>query len=347
MIELKGISKTFSTKEGEVKAVKNVNLKIQSGEVYGIVGFSGAGKSTLVRMLNGLENLTSGQVLIDGNRIDNLTGPKLRAQRKKIGMIFQHFNLLWSRTVLRNIMFPMELDGVPKAKRIEKAKNLAELVGLGNRIHSYPAQLSGGQKQRVGIARALANDPDILISDEATSALDPQTTDEVLDLLEHINQKMNLTIVIITHEMHVIRRLADSVAVMDDGELIEKGPVSSVFTDPQQELTKRFVSSEVDTSQTTDIQQITADLLKKYPQGKIVSLKFHGDQVKLPIVTEMIREFPNVTLSILEGSIHQIGDQQGTIGTLFVQLLGDPKEIAGALDFFRKMRVETKVIDHV
>lgn len=189
MIELKDISKTFQTKEGEVKAVKNVNLTVSSGEVYGIVGFSGAGKSTLVRMLNGLEMPTSGEVLIDGTRIDTLSGEKLRDQRKKIGMIFQHFNLLWSRTVLENIMFPMELSGISKAERVKKAQNLADLVGLGDRVHSYPAQLSGGQKQRVGIARALANDPDILISDEATSALDPQTTDEVLDLLEHINQQ--------------------------------------------------------------------------------------------------------------------------------------------------------------
>lgn len=346
MIELKDISKTFQTKEAEVKAVKNVNLTVNSGEVYGIVGFSGAGKSTLVRMLNGLEMPTSGEVLIDGTRIDTLSGEKLRDQRKKIGMIFQHFNLLWSRTVLENIMFPMELSGISKAERVKKAQNLADLVGLGDRVHSYPAQLSGGQKQRVGIARALANDPDILISDEATSALDPQTTDEVLDLLEHINQQMNLTIIIITHEMHVIRRLADAVAVMEDGKLIEKGPVSTVFTDPQEELTKRFVNSEVDKSQTPDIKQITADLIKKYPQGKIVSLKFHGDQVKLPIVTEMIREFPNVTMSILEGSIHQIGDKQSAIGTLFVQLLGEPKDIEGALDFLNKMRVETKVINN-
>ncbi|GBG95596.1 methionine ABC transporter ATP-binding protein [Ligilactobacillus salitolerans] len=346
MIELRGISKTFQTKEGEVKAVKNIDLTIQSGEVYGIVGFSGAGKSTLVRMLNGLETPTAGEVLIDGKRVDNLAGKQLRIQRKKIGMIFQHFNLLWSRTVLENIMFPMELSGLSKAERIKKAKNLAELVGLGDRINSYPSQLSGGQKQRVGIARALGNDPDILISDEATSALDPQTTDEVLDLLEHINNEMNLTIVIITHEMHVIRRLANSVAVMEDGQLIEKGPVSQVFNDPQKDLTKRFVNSEVDTSQTPDIQQVTADLLKKYPQGKVVSLKFHGDQVKLPIVTEMIREFPDITMSILEGSIHQLGDSQGAIGTLYVQLLGNQKQIEEALEFLRKMRVETKVINN-
>ena len=182
MIEFKNISKTFETDDGPVRAVQNVNLKINDGEVFGIVGFSGAGKSTLVRMLNGLETPTSGEVVINGKKINGLKGAELREQRKKIGMIFQHFNLLWSRTVLQNIEFPLELAGVDKKTREKKAKHLAEVVGLVDRIHAYPAQLSGGQKQRVGIARALANDPDILISDEATSALDPQTTDEVLDL---------------------------------------------------------------------------------------------------------------------------------------------------------------------
>lgn len=187
MIEFKNISKTFETDDGPVRAVQNVNLRINDGEVFGIVGFSGAGKSTLVRMLNGLETPTSGEVIINGKKINGLKGAELREQRKKIGTIFQHFNLLWSRTVLQNIEFPLELAGVDKKTREKKAKHLAEVVGLGDRIHAYPAQLSGGQKQRVGIARALANDPDILISDEATSALDPQTTDEVLDLLERIN----------------------------------------------------------------------------------------------------------------------------------------------------------------
>ena len=278
MIEFKQVSKTFATASGQVDAVKNVDLTINAGEVYGIVGFSGAGKSTLVRMLNGLETPTSGEVIINGKRIDNLKGKELRDQRKKIGIIFQHFNLLWSRTVLENIEFPLELIGVAKEERHKKAKHLADLVGLGERINAYPSQLSGGQKQRVGIARALATDPDILISDEATSALDPQTTDEVLDLLDEINEKLNLTIVIITHEMHVIRRLADKVGVMENGQVIEEGPVSEVFTHPKEELTKRFVSAEVDTKQTTDVKQVVANLLEKNPQGKLVELKFHGDR---------------------------------------------------------------------
>lgn len=345
-IKFENISKTFQTADNEVKAVQNVNLEIKSGEVFGIVGFSGAGKSTLVRMLNGLEKPTEGKILIHGKRVDNLAGRDLREQRKKIGIIFQHFNLLWSRTVLENITFPLEIAHVPKNERIEKAKKLAELVGLGDRLHAYPNQLSGGQKQRVGIARALANDPEILISDEATSALDPQTTEEVLDLLEDINRKLNLTIVIITHEMHVIRRLADKVAVMETGKVIEEGPVSEVFTHPQQDLTKRFVNAEVDTNNTPDIKEVVNQLLEKYPHGQLVELRFHGDQVQLPVVSELVRQFPEVQLSILEGSIHQLADKARTIGTLFVQLVGSDEDIQEALKFLETLRVEVRVISN-
>ena len=345
MIEFKQVSKTFATASGQVAAVKNVDLTINAGEVYGIVGFSGAGKSTLVRMLNGLETPTSGEVIINGKRIDNLKGKELRDQRKKIGIIFQHFNLLWSRTVLENIEFPLELVGVAKEERRKKAKHLAELVGLGERINAYPSQLSGGQKQRVGIARALATDPDILISDEATSALDPQTTDEVLDLLDEINEKLNLTIVIITHEMHVIRRLADKVAVMENGQVIEEGPVSEVFTHPKEELTKRFVSAEVDTKQTTDVKQVVTNLLEKNPQGKLVELKFHGQQVERPVINELSKSFPELEISILEGSIHQLADK-GTIGSLFVQLVGPVEQLKEALTLLEKLQLEAKVIEH-
>ncbi|MFJ6981135.1 MAG: NIL domain-containing protein, partial [Ligilactobacillus ruminis] len=210
----------------------------------------------------------------------------------------------------------------------------------------YPAQLSGGQKQRVGIARALANDPDILISDEATSALDPQTTDEVLDLLERINEKLNLTIVIITHEMHVIRKLADTVAVMENGQVIEEGPVAEVFTHPKEDLTKRFVNAEVDANQTKDTQSVVKDLLERYPNGQLIQLRFHGDQVETPVVGSVIRQFPGLELSILEGSIHQLADSNSTIGTLFIQLLGTKEDIDGAIRLFHELRVETKVIDH-
>ena len=335
-----------SANENGVEALKNVSLTINDGEIFGIIGMSGAGKSTLVRCINMLERPTDGTVIIDGTDLGSLSPKELRAARRKIAMIFQSFNLLLQRTCLQNVCFPLELAGVDKKTREKKAKHLAEIVGLGERIHAYPAQLSGGQKQRVGIARALANDPDILISDEATSALDPQTTDEVLDMLERINEKLNLTIVIITHEMHVIRKLADTVAVMENGQVIEEGPVAEVFTHPKKDLTKRFVNAEVDANQTKDTQSVVKDLLERYPNGQLIQLRFHGDQVETPVVGSIIRQFPGLELSILEGSIHQLADSNSTIGTLFIQLLGTKEDIDGAIRLFHELHVETKVIDH-
>ncbi|KRL00609.1 methionine ABC transporter ATP-binding protein [Liquorilactobacillus capillatus] len=346
MIEFKNVSKVYQTKSAELTAVQDVSLKIKENEVFGIIGFSGAGKSTLVRMMNGLEIPTSGELIINGKRNDKLSKKELRQQRQKIGMIFQHFNLLWSRTVLENIMFPLELGKMTKSERIKKAKHLAELVGLEDRIDAYPAQLSGGQKQRVGIARALANDPAILISDEATSALDPQTTDEVLTLLANIKQKLKLTIVIITHEMHVIRRLADRVAIMEKGRVIEEGTVAKVFTQPEQELTRKFVNVETDTAPAEDVKHVISELLQKYPEGQLLQLKFHGDQVKMPIVSEMLHQFPDLQLSILQGSVHQLQNATGSIGSLFVQLIGNEKDIKAALEFLNTMRVETEVYKH-
>lgn len=347
MIEYKDVSKTFDAKEGQVKAVSDVNLKISDGSIYGIVGYSGAGKSTLIRMLNGLETPTTGTVTVNGQEISSLRGKELREQRLKIGMIFQHFNLLWSRTVLGNIEFPLEIAKKgSKQDREKRARKLAKLVGLEGREDAYPAELSGGQKQRVGIARALANEPEILLSDEATSALDPKTTDEVLDLLVRIRQELKLTIVVITHEMHVIRKICDRVAVLDKGRIVEEGPVIDVFKHPKQDITKRFVNEEAAGDSAEDTSVVVADLIKTHPDGVVVRLGFHGDQAKMPIVSEMLREFPNVNMSIIEGNIHQT--QEGSIGSLYLQLTaekGHRDEIDGALKYLKTMRVETEVLN--
>ena len=300
MIELKDIKKIFQTKKGTVEAVNGVNLSIESGDIYGIVGYSGAGKSTLIRMFNGLEAPSSGTVSVNGKVISTLKGSSLRKERQKIGMVFQHFNLLWSRTVVENILFPLEIAGVPKEKRLARANELVKLVGLEGREDAYPAQLSGGQKQRVGIARSLANDPTLLLCDEATSALDPQTTDEVLDLLLDINKRLNLTIVLITHEMHVIRKICDKVAVMESGKIVEHGNVMDVFKRPKEEVTKRFIRQ--DSNDEEDTHLVLEELLAEYPDGKVVRLTFHGEQAKLPIISKIVKE-DEVDLTIIEGNI--------------------------------------------
>ncbi|MFS8631280.1 MAG: methionine ABC transporter ATP-binding protein, partial [Bacillales bacterium] len=237
MITVERVRKVFHSKSGDVLAVKDVSLNIKEGEIFGIIGYSGAGKSTLIRLLNGLETPTSGAITIAGKDITKLKGAELRKMRQQIGMIFQHFNLLWSRTVRGNISFPLEIAGVPKKERQKRVDELIELVGLKGKEDAYPSQLSGGQKQRVGIARALANNPKVLLCDEATSALDPQTTDSILELLQDINEKLGLTIVLITHEMHVIRKICHRVAVMDGGEIVEIGPVLEIFKHPKKPIT--------------------------------------------------------------------------------------------------------------
>lgn len=342
MIELKDIKKIFQTKKGTVEAVNGVNLSIESGDIYGIVGYSGAGKSTLIRMFNGLEAPSSGTVSVNGKVISTLKGSSLRKERQKIGMVFQHFNLLWSRTVVENILFPLEIAGVPKEKRLARANELVKLVGLEGREDAYPAQLSGGQKQRVGIARSLANDPTLLLCDEATSALDPQTTDEVLDLLLDINKRLNLTIVLITHEMHVIRKICDKVAVMESGKIVEHGNVMDVFKRPKEEVTKRFIRQ--DSNDEEDTHLVLEELLAEYPDGKVVRLTFHGEQAKLPIISKIVKE-DEVDLTIIEGNIKKT--QEGAIGSLCVQLMGQPEKINQAIENLRKMRVEVEVITDV
>lgn len=241
MIEVKNITKNFVNTEGRVEALKNVSLQINNGEIYGIIGLSGAGKSTLVRCINRLEEVSSGEIIISGKNITEINEMELLKMRKKIGMIFQHFNLFNSRTVAGNISYPLEINHVPKAERDKRIEKLLELVGLSDKAAFYPSQLSGGQKQRIGIARALANEPDLLLCDEATSALDPKTTRSILDLIKKINIEMGLTVIVITHQIEVVRQMCTKVAVIEGGTIIEQGLVSEVFDNPKHQTTREFL----------------------------------------------------------------------------------------------------------
>lgn len=338
MIELKQLTKIFDSGKTALTAVDDVNLTIADGEIFGIIGYSGAGKSTLIRILNGLEKPSSGSVDINGQKITDIKGAKLRKARQKVSMIFQHFNLLWSRTVQENIEFPLEIAGVPKAKRVARVKELVELVGLAGRENAFPSQLSGGQKQRVGIARALANDPEVLLCDEATSALDPETTDAILDLLVDINKRLGLTIVLITHEMHVIRKICHRVAVMEGGKVVELGDVLEIFQTPKQEITKRFVAQ---VTESEDSVETIKHLRELYPTGELVKLVFVGEQAEQPILTGLIRQYP-VEVNIVQGKISHT--QRGAYGTLILQLKGSDAEIRQALQFLNQENVQAEVM---
>ncbi len=343
MITLNHINKTYEGKRHSVTAVDDVSLSVDEGEIYGIIGYSGAGKSTLIRMLNGLEQPTTGDVLINGENLNHLSRKELRERRQKIGMIFQHFNLLWSRTVKENILLPLEIANVPQGERDSKAEELIGLVGLKGREDAYPSQLSGGQKQRVGIARALANDPEVLLCDEATSSLDPQTTEDVLDLLVDINRRLNLTIVVITHEMNVIRKICKRVAVMEAGNIIEEGDVVDIFKNPQNQATKRFIRQDTDPdSENTD--DIFEKLIQEFPNGQLLHLRFHGGSTQSPIISKISRDY-EVDINIIQGNIQST--QETLLGSLYVQILGDKENIKQAIDEFKRMNVETEEVNNV
>lgn len=340
MITLSNVEKIYQSNNRTIKAVDNVSLTIKEAEIFGIIGYSGAGKSTLIRLLNGLEKPTSGTISVVGKDIANIKGKTLRKARQEISMIFQHFNLLWSRTVRENIAFPLEIAGVPKKERLKRVDELIKLVGLEGREESYPSQLSGGQKQRVGIARALANNPKVLLCDEATSALDPQTTDSILDLLVDINKRLRLTIVLITHEMHVIQKICHRVAVMEAGKIVEEGPVMEVFKNPKQQITKRFVQQATDPD---EAKETIHHLVSQYPNGQILQLKFVGESTEQPIITKLIRSF-DLEINILQGKITQA--QSGSYGTLYIQVQGEAAIIEKGIAFLRENSVEVEVIEN-
>ncbi|MGX9135744.1 methionine ABC transporter ATP-binding protein [Rummeliibacillus sp. JY-2-4R] len=340
MIQLKNVVKKYKTANGSLTAVNDVNLSINDGEIFGIIGYSGAGKSTMIRLLNGLEKPTSGTVTVNGQNISAIKGKELRNARHKISMIFQHFNLLWSRTVEENIAFPLEIAGISKAEREKKVLELVELVGLKGREKAYPSQLSGGQKQRVGIARALANNPEVLLCDEATSALDPETTDAILDLLVSINEKLGLTIVLITHEMHVIRKICHRVAVMESGKVVEQGNVLEVFQSPQADVTKKFVSQ---VTETAGHKESISQMLENYPNDQLIKLFFVGAKTEQPVISHLIREF-NVDVNIVHGNISPT--KSGPYGTLIVRIIGSNENTTKAIHYLDELGIKTEVISH-
>jgi len=344
LITLQDIEKTYRSSNGIVPALKGINVTVAQGEIFGIIGTSGAGKSTLIRCINMLERPTKGKVIVDGQELTALSELELREQRKKIGMIFQHFNLLSSRTVYQNIAFPLELANCSKQSIDKEVMHLLDLVGLTDKKDQYPAQLSGGQKQRVGIARALANHPKVLLCDEATSALDPQTTKSILALLKNINREFGLTIVLITHEMQVIKEICDTVAVIEGGLIIEQGTVLDVFTKPKANTTKEFISNIIN----HNLPDIFADLnLSPTPiedSNLILRLSFLGHSAEEPVISSMIRRF-DIDASILHGNIDHI--QTIPFGTLIVELSGDSASLEQALSYLQTRELGIEVIGYV
>lgn len=333
MIELKNISVLFKQDKRDVRAVDDVTLHVKKGDVYGIIGYSGAGKSTLVRTINLLQRPTNdGTVHVNGVNLTTLSAPDLRQARKKIGMIFQHFNLMNSISVFDNVAFPLKKSGLSKLEILNKVTELLELVGLKDKINAYPRQLSGGQKQRVAIARALANDPDVLLCDEATSALDPKTTYSILELLKQVNEKLGLTIVIITHEMQVVKEICNKVAVMEDGKVIESGSILDIFTNPQKELTKDFIDTATHVNKGIETVLAHEDLLNLKDGDVLVKIAFTGSSTGEPLMTKLSTHY-QVSANILFGNVEII--QNTPIGNLLVGLSGDSHNINSAITYIQ------------
>ena len=334
MITIENLSKSFENGDDRIWAVKNVNLHVNEGEIFGIIGLSGAGKSTLIRCLNRLEEPTEGKITIDGVDITNLDKSRLRRVRKDIGMIFQHFNLLSQKTVYENIAFPLELEGMSKSEIRSRVNTLLDYVELVDKKDSYPSQLSGGQKQRVAIARALANNPKILLSDEGTSALDPKTTKSILDLLNRIRKEFNLTIVLITHQMEVVKDICDKVAIIEDGEIIESNKVDELFRNPKTKTANAFISG-------LDFNIEEESIKSREFKGTLIRLSYLGDSAKEPIVSKMVKNF-NIHANILSGNINEL--MSTSVGYLILELLGEDNEIKNAIAYLKNQNVSVEVI---
>ena len=341
MIELRHISKDFGTGEHAVHAVQDVSLTVETGEIFGIIGFSGAGKSTLVRCINLLERPTSGEVLLDGQELTALPPKQLRQARKKIGMIFQHFNLMPTRTVAGNVAYPLRGSGLSREQIAAKVQSLLELVGIGDKADAFPSQLSGGQKQRVAIARALANDPSVLLCDEATSALDPQTTKAILHLLRDLNAKLGLTIVLITHEMAVVREICHRVAVMEHGRVAEQGEVFNVFVDPRQDITRSFIRTTSNLQKVEELIAADSPVTRLKPGELIIRLSYVQRNAAEPLISVVTKLF-DVSLNIIFADINIV--QDAPIGGTVAIISGERAQITQAMQYLSEKNVGVEVI---
>ena len=336
-ILIQNVCKNFSTKEGTVHALKNVNLSIEPGDIFGIIGMSGAGKSTLVRCMNFLEVPSEGKVRIDGKSLGDFTEKELRKEREKIGMIFQHFNLLMQKNVLENVCFPLYIQGKKKAAARTRAMELLEIVGLADKAKAYPAQLSGGQKQRVAIARALASDPEILLCDEATSALDPQTTSSILELLQDINRKFGITIVIITHQMSVVREICTHVAIMKEGEVKEQGLVAEIFNHPQSQVAKELISGDTGADVAN---KVTAQ--PEIQGGEKIRIVFSENSAFEPVIANLVLTF-HEPVNILKADTKNVGGVAK--GEMILQFMEDSTHVPQMKEYLIQHELEIGEVD--
>ncbi len=343
MIELKDITKVFKQKDRITTALSGVSLSVPKGKIVGVIGESGAGKSTLIRCVNLLERPTSGEIYVDGQNLTRMSESQLAKARRNIGMIFQHFNLLSSRTVFDNIAFPLELDKTPKAEIITRVKELLALVGLEEKANDYPSKLSGGQKQRVAIARTLASNPKVLLCDEATSALDPATTRSILSLLKEINKRLDITILLITHEMDVVKEICDEVAVISDGQLIEQGTVADIFSHPKQALTKQFIASSLHMEIPADYQENLVALPQagKHP---LLQLEITGQSVDAPVLSEVARLF-DIDSNIINARMDYVGGMK--FGVMLVEFISSAENENRAIEFLKSKNIKVEVLGYV
>jgi D-methionine transport system ATP-binding protein len=343
MIDVRNITKTFRQKDRVVTALQNVSLHVPAGKIFGVIGTSGAGKSTLIRCVNLLERPTSGEIIVDGINLLQISSSDLTKERRKIGMIFQHFNLLSSRTVFENIAFPLELSGTSKSKIEERVAELLKLVGLTEKRNDYPASLSGGQKQRVAIARTLANNPKVLLCDEATSALDPGTTRSILNLIKDINRRLNITVLLITHQMEVVKSICDEVAVISHGKLIEQGKVGEIFASAKHELTREFIASSLHVEIPFSYQE---RLQSAYHEGlhPLIKLQPSDRSINEPFLSEASRLF-NIDFKIVSAQMDHVGDRN--FGVMLIELSGSQDSHERAIKYFNDKHIHSEIIGYV